>query len=382
MARPRPSRILFVGTLTLAVLAGCGAPGATTPAASPGSPTTATVAPTTPGTPSAGPDASRGRPTASPRPTPSTTPSTTPAPVPALRVGRAAWVAVSVATLWRSPSAPRPVDLPALQAPARVRTWLAAMTLSDRRGLSGRADTQALLGERVVITARRGTWAAVVVPDQPSPLDARGYPGWVPAAQLSAVAPRSTVREATVTASTAWLREDSAAADRVVEVSFGTRLPSLGVTGAWVRVALPGGRVLRARAADVSVVAVGASALPTTGAARVASAEQFVGLPYLWAGTSGFGFDCSGLTHLVLRVHGVRIPRDAGPQSRSGRGVETGALRPGDLLFYAAADSVHHVTMYAGAGLVVHAPHTGAVVEVVPASTPPLAAEFTVARRY
>jgi len=297
-------------------------------------------------------------------------------------VGRAAWVSVSVATLWRSPSAPRPVDLPALQAPARVRTWLAAMTLADRLGLSGRADTQALLGERVVVTARRGSWVGVVVPDQPSPLDARGYPGWVPAAQLSPVAPRASAREATVTSTTAWLRADSAATGRVVEVSFGTRLPSVGTTGTWVRVALPGGGVLRVRAVDVSVVATGAPALSPAGAARVASARQFVGLPYLWAGTSGFGFDCSGLTHLVLRVHGVRIPRDAGPQSRSGRGIGPGDLQPGDLLFYAASGSVHHVTMYAGRGLVVHAPRTGAVVEVVPAATPSLAAEFTVARRY
>ncbi len=256
------------------------------------------------------------------------------------------------------------------------------MSLSDRRGLSGRADTQALLGERVVVTARRGSWVAVVVPDQPSPLDARGYPGWVPAVQLTAVAPRASVREATVTARTAWLREESAASGRVVEVSFGTRLPSVGIAGAWVRVALPGGRVLRVRAGDVSVVAAGAPALSPAGTARVTSARQFVGLPYLWAGTSGFGFDCSGLTHLVLRVHGVRIPRDAGPQSRSGRRVGPGDLRPGDQLFYAASGTVHHVTTYAGAGLVVHAPRTGAVVEVVPASTPSLAAEFTVARRY
>ena len=256
------------------------------------------------------------------------------------------------------------------------------MTVADRRGLNGRADTQALLGDRVVVVARSGSWVKVVVPAQPTPLDSRGYPGWVPAVQLTATPPVASSRAATVVSATAWLRADAADLQRVVEVSFGTRLPYLSTTGSWVRVGLPGGRVLRVRSSDVSVVTTGAAALPATGTARVDSAERFLGLPYLWAGTSGFGFDCSGLTYLVMRVHGVTIPRDAGPQSRAGRAVAATALRPGDLLFYATSGSVHHVTMYAGGGQMVHAPHTGAVVEVIPVATPSFADEFAGARRY
>ena len=256
------------------------------------------------------------------------------------------------------------------------------MTVSDRRGLNGRADTQALLGDRVLVVARSGSWVKVVVPAQRTPLDSRGYPGWVPAVQLTATPPVTSSRTAIVVSATAWLRTDRPDVSRVVEVSFGTRLPHLSTAGSWVRVGLPGGRVLRVRALDVSIVATGAAALPATGAARVASAKQFLGLPYLWAGTSGFGFDCSGLTYLVLRVHGATIPRDAGPQSRAGRAVAVTVLRPGDLLFYATSGTVHHVTMYAGNGEMVHAPRTGQVVEVIPVATPSLAEEFTVARRY
>lgn len=297
-------------------------------------------------------------------------------------MGRSAWVTVSVATLWRSPSSPRAVDQPALGNPAAIRQWLAAMTLSDRSGLGGRADTQALLGERVVVTALSGSWAKVVVPDQPTPLDARGYPGWVPVRQLTALSPAASSLAATVVTRTAWLRTDDAAASAVVEVSYGTRLPRVGAAGEWVRVATPSGRILRVAASQVSVSSAGAPALAASGTELVRSARIFTGLPYLWAGTSGFGLDCSGLTSLVHRVHGITIPRDADAQAAHGTPVAATALRPGDLLFYATDGYVHHVAMYAGAGLMIQAPHTGAVVEIIPTSTAGYVEEYAGARRY
>jgi cell wall-associated NlpC family hydrolase len=160
---------------------------------------------------------------------------------------------------------------------------------------------------------------------------------------------------ATVVSRTAWLDDDDAAGHRAVEVSFGTRLPVLGTTDALVRVGLPGGRVLRASAQQVSVTGSGDPALPPDGAALVRSARVFIGLPYLWAGRSGFGVDCSGLTSLVYRVHGVVIPRDAAPQADAGISVPSHALHSGDLLFYARDGQVHHVSMYAGGGHMVHA---------------------------
>ena len=339
-------------------------------------------------TPSGGVTTGPG-PTPSPTPTPSTsatpgpsgTPSTLPSPT-APQVGHDAWVGVSVATVWRSASSPREVDQPALRNPAAIRQWLAAMTLADRLGLVGRADTQVLLGDRVVVTARSGAWVKVVVPDQPTPLDPRGYPGWVPAIQLTGTAPPASTLVATVTATTAWLRTDDASASQVVEVSFGTRLPRISASGAWVRVASPSGRVLRVAADQVSITAVGEPALPATGADLVRTATKFTGLAYLWAGTSGFGLDCSGLTSLVHRVHGLTIPRDADAQAVHGVAVAASSLRPGDLLFYATDGYVHHVAMYAGGGLMVQAPHTGGSVETIPMSTPAYAEEYAGARRY
>ena len=290
---------------------------------------------------------------------------------------------MSVATVWRSPSSPRAVDQRALRSPADVRGWLAALSAAGRRGLIGRADTQALLGDRVLVTALRTGWAKVVVPDQPTPLDARGYPGWVPTRQLSVRGPSSTASVATVVARTTWLRTDDAKASRVVEVSYGTRLPVLGTNGSWVRVGLPGGAVRRVAAAAVVRHARSAPTRSATGAGLVRSAQGFTGLPYLWAGRSGFGFDCSGLTSLVYRVHGVTVPRDADAQALAGRAVAAASRTPGDLLFYANRSGyVHHVSMYAGNGRMVQSPATGRSVETVAVSTAACAREYAGARRF
>ncbi|MCB0894286.1 MAG: C40 family peptidase [Nocardioides sp.] len=294
-----------------------------------------------------------------------------------LRAHHPAWAAVSVATVWRSPAAPRAVDAPALARPAQIQQWLQAMTLDERRALNGRADTQVLLGDRVDVVRLRPGWARVTVPGQPTPLDAGGYPGWVPRRQLTAVPPAQTPRVATVTVGTAWLRADAPSARPLWRVGFGTDLPVVGRAPGSVRVVLPTGAVRRVARTAVVLHQPDEPAFAPSRASVVARARSFVGLAYLWAGTSGFGLDCSGLTWLTYRAHGIRLPRDASAQATFGRAVTR--LRPGDLMFF--GDPVHHVAMYAGHGRMVHAPGTGQSVQVVPVSTPPYAHEYAGACR-
>jgi gamma-D-glutamyl-L-lysine dipeptidyl-peptidase len=286
-----------------------------------------------------------------------------------------ATVDVAVATVWRHASSPRAVDAPALASPVRFRQWLDAMTVSQRRALSGRADTQVLLGQNVRVVAVSGTWARVVVPDQPTPLDSRGYPGWIPKRQLIAGVAPSTGTTVTVVQPTTWLRSPSGA--RLLEVSFGTGLSAHGRSGADWRVRLPDGRAARVAASSVVT-----RSLPQTSRSIVASARGFLGLAYLWAGTSGFGFDCSGLMEAVYRMHGVRIPRDSSAQAVAGRAVRRANLRAGDLVLFASGGRVHHVGMYVGHGMMLHAPHTGSQVQVTSISTGPFAKEYAGARRF
>src|SRR5207253_2896837 len=89
-----------------------------------------------------------------------------------------------------------------------------AVTYPQRRALVGHMPTQVLYGETVRVLARRGGWTQIAVPDQPSPLDARGYPGWVRSWQLGPVQAGGKVL---VTARTAKLANGT-------EVGFATEV--------------------------------------------------------------------------------------------------------------------------------------------------------------
>jgi len=112
-----------------------------------------------------------------------------------------------------------------------------------------------------------------------------------------------------------------------------------------------------------------APAAPSSGNV-VDIALQYVGVPYVWGGSTPAGFDCSGFVQYVYRQVGVSLPRTSQSQFRTGQHIppdRVDQLRPGDLVFFGAnadPDRVHHVGMYVGGGNYVHAPHTGAFVRV------------------
>jgi len=104
--------------------------------------------------------------------------------------------------------------------------------------------------------------------------------------------------------------------------------------------------------------------LSGTVATALSFAAAQLGTPYLWGGTGSGGFDCSGLTQAAYRQAGIVLPRvaqgqfDAGPVLAGGATVE-----PGDLIFFGTGPSaVDHVGLYVGAGEMIDAPHTGALV--------------------
>ena len=293
------------------------------------------------------------------------------------------WISVSVATLWVKPGLARPVDAAAVAAVADPRAWVAAMTTAQKHWLVGRLETQALYGTRVTLLATSGAWSRVAVPGQPSPRDARGYPGWVPTRQLTALAPVAGQRLAVVRRPTAWAWGAPSLSGRVLEFSYGTRLPALAWTPSYVQVAMLDGRTAYVSRAAVTLRTRGAPWPRPSGAQLAASARRFLGLQYLWAGTSGFGFDCSGFTCLVYQALGVTIPRDGAPQFAKGAKVARSALRAGDLVFFRGASGlIHHVGMYVGGGRMIHSPATGLPVSVALLSAEPYSLEFAGARRY
>lgn len=90
--------------------------------------------------------------------------------------------------------------------------------------------------------------------------------------------------------------------------------------------------------------------------AIVDEAKKYLGVPYVWAGTSPSGFDCSGFVYYVFQQHGYGLYRTAGSQYRNGTAVGRSELEPGDIIcFYnGSMSSIGHVGIYIGGGEFIH----------------------------
>jgi cell wall-associated NlpC family hydrolase len=117
----------------------------------------------------------------------------------------------------------------------------------------------------------------------------------------------------------------------------------------------------------------------------IALSRSFLGLPYLWGGTSTFGFDCSGFVQMLCRRRGALIPRDAQPQAGwSGFApVERHDLRPGDLVYFGqSVGKITHTGMYLGDGQFISATaHSQPVVHIDRLDDPYWSQLFVAARR-
>lgn len=293
------------------------------------------------------------------------------------------YVDVSVATVWTDPSKPRPVDAPALTNPVHIQQWLDDMSTAQRLALTDNnaTQTQALYGNRVDIIGSQPGWYEVAVPGQPTPKNPLGYPGWVPADQVSfdgghdrfgalqAHHPFALVDTSAMTT----LYRDPDLSHGLMQISYDTRLPVVGHRGQAIEVATPGGGAAWLPARAVSVY-TSQSAIPTpTSAQLVSDAKMFLGRPYLWAGTSGYAFDCSGLTHTLYHANGITIGRDADAQADftgHGTAVARNDLKPGDIIFYASdlsnPSTIYHDAMYVGDGNMIEAYGAGIPIRIVP----------------
>ena len=121
-----------------------------------------------------------------------------------------------------------------------------------------------------------------------------------------------------------------------------------GTHEGWLQVRLPDKRSAWIQASDVV-----SNPQPLSIPQSIELAKRFLGLPYLWGGSSSFGFDCSGFTQMLVRARGITMPRDADKQAAWAGvvPVDRKDLQAGDLLFFgSSARSIDHTGMYIGDG--------------------------------
>ena len=317
--------------------------------------------------------------TASATPTPEPTRSSAPsyAPARAIEAGDSAFVAVTAATMWTAPGLNRQgVDEPSLGRPVDLATWNQRMPgYRSRYWLLGKLDSQAVVGSPVEVLEITSGWAKVSFTEQPAPHREEGFmTGWVPAVQLVHDERFAHLREdsgtVVVEADKAMVTAEVGGGEDLLPVSFDTRLPLLEEKDGHVRVALPDAEDGWLPAEDVKVLKKGQKPPAPTAEQIIETGRRFLGLPYLWAGVSSYGYDCSGFTYTIFRHHGIDMPRDSGPQLRESGfpSVERADWQPGDLLFFSFADDpdrIRHVAVYIGDGRIMHSPATGKTIEIV-----------------
>ncbi len=295
-------------------------------------------------------------------------------------------VNVPVATLWTSHDSAREIDTDAISGTPNIEKWLEKLTYEPRLQLcdDNLVQSQVLFGQEVLIIDEVDDWANVVLPDQPSGKDGRGYPGWIPKDQLIQQSDWYIKQGpiAVITAKKALLYSEKN--EKLMELSYQTVLPIVEDIIDRIRVKTPTGiGILRTE--DVTVIPAEKGIPKKNGAAIVDAGEQFLGLPYLWGGMSSYGYDCSGFSYNMCLANGYIIPRDAHEQAAAGEHVPLTDIRPGDLLFFAYEEGkgrIHHVGIYYGDGKLLHSPNTGKNIEIISLEGTIYEKELCAARRY
>lgn len=209
------------------------------------------------------------------------------------------------------------------------------------------------------------------------------HPDYITLASSSAgtaIAPSNTVTSTTGTAGTVKcsssvnLRSEANTSSSILaELKNGTAVTVLSTSNGWSKVSYAGkaGYI----SADYLVTASSGTAIsPSNTAASVSIsakrqsvlnyAAQFLGVPYVYGGSTPSGFDCSGFTSYVFKNTVGSIPRVAQAQYDATTRISRDDLLPGDLVFFGSStSSISHVGIYVGSNQFIHAPSTGDVVK-------------------
>lgn len=241
------------------------------------------------------------------------------------------------------------------------QTWavvpLSVCNIRSKPKHSGELATQELMGTVVRVLSKQGEWYLVQTPNK--------YLGWLDHGGLVRMNDTQIKRwnnepKRTYLRASGWIYESPDITSAVVSdiVAGGMVIDKNNTVGLFTEVELPDGR--RGYLQNENSLVVN----PGEPEGFVNTAKNFMGVPYLWGGTSSKGMDCSGFSKTIFALHGFLLPRDASQQVRVGKLIETDKtwknLIPGDLLFFGSyrddgSERITHVAIYMGNGKIIHA---------------------------
>jgi len=236
-------------------------------------------------------------------------------------------------------------------------------TIRKEPRYSAELVSQALLGMPVKILETKGGWRRVQTPDK--------YIGWMNGSvsvmtknelQSHLQQPRLIV----TSLNTHSYSQPTSSSGIVSDLVIGNMIVIKEEVGNYFQVVYPDNREGYISKTDAAKVGDWLNNIDLSGEAIVSTAKQFMGIPYLWGGTSSKGLDCSGFTKTVYFMHGMQLARDASQQVNSGQLIDEQGdfdkCQPGDLVFFGSGSTdenpqerVVHVGIYIGDKRFIHA---------------------------
>ena len=237
---------------------------------------------------------------------------------------------------------------------------------------SAESATQVMMGTPLQVLEKKGGWTRAITPE--------GYISWVSSGSITYMdkaefdAYQAAKKVIVTTKYTTMYEGPSANSQMVSDVVWGNILLDKGAQGAWQKVAISDGREGYVLKADVTDFNKWLDSRNPTAENIIKTAKQFIGVPYMWGGTSIKAVDCSGFCKSTYFLNGIVLARDASQQCLTGDNVDISKyvdggehtrealanLKKGDLIFFGTKataekkERITHVGIYIEDGIFIH----------------------------